>query len=115
MTTSNDVLLTFAQIVELYDVTPGVVRSWILSDIIKPVVRQGKGRDGAMYFSRADVQGVVFGTCLSCGSGFKRTTRKQGFCSRLCRDRYRRRVGTEQAMRERRECRRRHKRVRVKP
>ena len=97
MTTRDDVLLTVNQIIELYSVTPGVVRSWVLAGIIKPVVRQGKGRDGAMHFSRADVQSVVFGTCLSCGNGFKRTTRKQRFCGRLCRDRYRYRLQVAQS------------------
>lgn len=102
MTTSNDVLLTVNQIIEQYaepphKVTLGAVRLWIRSGAIKPVIRQGKGRDGAMYFSRADVQAIVYGTCKACGAMFKRSTRKQEFCGRLCRDRFRYRIKSAEA------------------
>lgn len=84
-----DILLSVAEIVESFGVSAGAVRSWIAKGLIKPVLRKGKGRSGAMYFERGAVAVLVYGVCPVCGEGFKRTTLKQGFCSRLCRDRHR--------------------------
>jgi hypothetical protein len=91
MTGPAEVELTAAQIVAGFDVTMGRVRDWIAAGLLSPVRREGKGRDGMMYFYRGQVAGLVYGVCPVCGDGFKRTTLKKIHCSRLCRDRERRR------------------------
>ena len=89
MTTDN-VLVTVPQIVESFGLSAGRVRAWIAAGLLKPVRREGRGRAGTMYFARGDVAGLLYGSCPTCGGGFKRTTLKQRHCSRLCRDRERR-------------------------
>ena len=91
MTPSTDnVLVTFAQIVEGFGLSAGRVRAWIAAGMIKPVRREGRGRSGSMLFMRGEVASLVYGICPMCGGGFKRTTLKQRHCSRLCRGRDRR-------------------------
>lgn len=85
----QDILLTVEQIVELFGVSSATVRSWIAKELIKPVRREGQGRSGRMYFEKGAVAVLVYGICPTCGESFKRSTLKQGFCSRLCRDRHR--------------------------
>lgn len=86
-TTRDNVLVTVADIVEQFGVSPGAVRAWIAAGVIKPVRREGRGRSGTMFFARGEVANIVYGLCPVCGNGFKRTTRKQKFCGRICRQR----------------------------
>jgi hypothetical protein len=86
----DTVLVTLEQAAEAFGLTLAALRRWVLADLLRPVKREGRGRAGRMYFMRGDVAALVFGTCPTCGGGFKRATLKQGHCSRLCRDRARR-------------------------
>jgi hypothetical protein len=90
MLTIDNVLVTVPQIVEQFDLSAGVVRSWIAAGLLKPVRREGRGRSGTMYFARGEVGSLVYGICPACGGGFKKAAIDQAFCSRLCRDRSRR-------------------------
>ena len=88
-TSSDNVLLTFGQVVEEFKVSPGAVRAWVASGRIKPVRREGKGGGGGgMLFARGEVGSLVYGLCPVCAGGFKRGTLRQRFCSQLCRQRY---------------------------
>lgn len=86
-TGADNVLVTVAQIVEGFGLSAGRVRAWVAAGMLKPVRREGRGRSGTMYFARGEVSNLVHGACPVCGNGFKRTTRKQRFCSRACRQR----------------------------
>ena len=86
-TGADNVLVTVAQIVEGFRVSAGAVRAWIAAGLLKPVRREGRGRSGTMYFARGEVGSLVYGLCPVCGNGFKRTTLKQRFCGRACRQR----------------------------
>ena len=86
----DNVLMTVPQIVEGFRVSAGAVRAWVAAGLLRSVHRAGRGRSGTMYFVRGEVSNLVHGACPVCGNGFKRTTLKQRFCSRLCRDRHRR-------------------------
>ena len=89
MKASNDKkLVTVPEIAEQFGVSVATVRSWILSGRLVAVRREGLGRGGTMYFARGEVVAMVYGMCLVCGSGFKRATIRQRFCSTLCRQRY---------------------------
>ena len=89
MTTEKDnVLVTVPQIVEQFTVSVGAVRRWIAAGLLKPVRREGRGRDGQMWFARGEASGLVHGICPVCGGGFKRATLKQRFCSKVCRQRF---------------------------
>jgi hypothetical protein len=89
-TGASNGLITFAQIVEVFGLSAGRVRAWVAAGVIKPVLREGRGRSGSMLFCRGEVAVLVYGVCPVCGGGFKRSTLKQRHCSRLCRDRERR-------------------------
>lgn len=89
-TSSDNVLLTVAQIVEGFQVSAGAVRAWVASGRLVPVRREGQGRSGQMWFARGEVAVLVYGVCPGCGNGFRRSSLGQEFCSRLCRDRLRR-------------------------
>jgi hypothetical protein len=86
-TSSDNVLVTVAEIVEHFRVSAGAVRGWIAANRLKPIRREGRGRSGTMYFARGEVGSLVFGLCPVCGNGFQRTTLKQKFCSKACRQR----------------------------
>jgi hypothetical protein len=86
----DNILITVSQITEAFRVSPGAVRAWIAAGRLAPIRRAGRGRGGTMLFSRGAVCALVFGSCKTCGNGFKRSTLKQECCSRLCRDRFRR-------------------------
>ena len=83
----DNVLLTVPQIVEQFNVSAGAVRAWIAAGLLSPVRREGRGRAGQMWFARGEVGNLVYGACPVCGNGFVRATRKQRFCSRVCRQR----------------------------
>jgi len=85
---SDNVLVTVPQIVEMFGVSEGAVRAWIAAGHIRPVRREGRGRSGTMYFARGEVSNLVHGACPVCGCGFKRSTLKQRFCGRTCRQRW---------------------------
>ena len=87
-TSSDNVLVTVAQIVEGFGLSAGRVRAWIAAGLLKPVRREGRGRSGTMYFARGEVSNLVHGACPVCGNGFKRVTLKQRFCGRVCRQRF---------------------------
>lgn len=88
-TASDNVLVTFAQVVELFKVSPGAVRAWVAAGRLEPVRRQGKGGGGGrMWFCRGAVSNLVHGACPACGNGFRRVTQSQKFCSTLCRQRF---------------------------
>jgi len=85
----DNVLITFAQVVELFKVSPGAVRAWVAAGRLVPVRRAGRGGGGGgMLFARGEVGALVYAICPVCASGFKRTTLKQRFCSTLCRQRF---------------------------
>lgn len=92
MSKDINVLVNVRNIVEQFGVSKAAVRAWILAGRIKPVRRQGKGRGGEAWFARGDVGELVFGMCPACGNAFKRKTLKAKFCSKLCRQRYWRKV-----------------------
>ena len=84
-TGSDSILVTVAQIVDGFQLSAGAVRAWVAAGLLKPVRREGRGRSGRMYFARGEVSNLVHGACPVCGNGFKRTTLKQKFCGRACR------------------------------
>lgn len=92
MTTQDDVdvLVTVRQVAEDFGVSVSTVRAWVLSERLVPVRRVGRGRSGTMYFARGDAAALVYGSCQTCGNGFKRAVAKQRFCSQLCRQRFNR-------------------------
>jgi len=92
-TSSDNVLVTVAQIVEGFGLSAGRVRAWIAAGLLKPVRREGRGRSGQMLFARGEVGSLVYGICPVCCGGFKRATIKQKFCSRSCRQKFNRRKG----------------------
>jgi hypothetical protein len=83
----DNVLVSFEQVLESFGVTASRVRAWVGAGLLVPVRREGRGRSGRMLFARGDVSELLYGICPVCGGGFKRSTLKQGHCSRLCRDR----------------------------
>jgi hypothetical protein len=90
MSTANDVWMSPQQASEMFGVSLAAVRAWILADKLLPVAREGRGRNGGILVAKGDVSRLVHGQCPTCGAGFKRTKIGQDWCSRLCRDRYRR-------------------------
>lgn len=84
----DNVVITAAQISELYRVKLATVRSWIAADRLVPVTRAGRGRSGSMLFDRGAVADLVYGHCLCCGNGFKRARADQLFCEPACRKRH---------------------------
>ena len=84
----DDVVITVAQIVEAFGVSEPAVRSWIASGALVPVLREGQGRSGQMYFARGEVSNLVHGACPVCGNGFKKANQRQRFCSKVCRQRF---------------------------
>lgn len=89
-TGADNVLLSFAEVVEHFRVSAGAVRAWVAARRLVPVRREGRGRGGRMLFARGEVAVLVYGVCANCGNGFKRDVVGAEFCSRLCRDRHRR-------------------------
>jgi len=87
---SDNVKMTVEDIVSHFGVSLGTVRSWIASDKLKPIEKDGHGRGGRLWFARGDVSVLVYGVCPCCGGGFKRERLGAVFCGRLCRDRHRR-------------------------
>ena len=85
--TDDNVLVTVAQIVDIYDLTMPRVRTWVAAGLLKPIRREGRGRSGQMLFAKGEVVKLVYGICPLCGDRFKRKTLKQFHCSRLCRNR----------------------------
>lgn len=83
----DNVILSFNEVVETFGLKPGTLRMWINEGRIEPVRREGRGRDGAMWFARGEVSNLVHGSCPVCGNGFKKGTLRQRFCSTLCRQR----------------------------
>jgi len=81
----SQIIMTVEQIVEQFTVSTAAVRRWIAAGLLEPVERQGRGRSGRMYFTRGAVAALVYGLCLVCGQGFRKTTIKQCFCGRACR------------------------------
>ena len=88
--TADNVLVTVTEIVEQFEVSAGAVRAWIAAGRLEPVRRHGRGRSGRMWFARGDVASLVYGICPACGGGFKRSTLRQRFCGRRCRQRFNR-------------------------
>jgi len=84
----DNVLMSFSQVCETFRLRSSRVRRWVLAGILKPVLRRGRGRSGAMLFNRGEVSELVYGYCEACGGGYRRTTLKQRFCSAACRKRY---------------------------
>jgi len=85
---TTEIILSIEHIVSEFKVSTAAVRAWVLKGLIKPVRREGKGRDGKMWFARGDVGNLVYGICKVCGNGFRKATIKQRFCSTLCRQRF---------------------------
>ncbi len=97
MITPDNVVVTVPEIVELFGVSLPAVRRWIAAGILCPVARKAgsQGRGGVMLFARGDVSSLVYGQCRACGNGYKRTSTKQAFCSKSCRQKWSRRVKVE--------------------
>ncbi len=85
----DNVIVTFAQACEVFRLSPGTLRRWIAEGRVQPVLREGRGRGGAMHFRRGEISAEVFGACPVCGNGFRRARAGQQFCGRACRDRAR--------------------------
>ena len=81
----DNVILSVEQIVEQFKVSAAAVRAWIAAGNIAPVLREGRGRSGQMYFARGEVAALVYGLCPVCGNGFRRVRLSQRFCGRACR------------------------------
>jgi hypothetical protein len=81
----SQIIMTLPQIVEQFAVTTAAVRRWVAAGLLEPIQRKGRGRAGRMYFTRGAVGALVYGMCPVCGQGFRKTTIKQRFCGRACR------------------------------
>ena len=81
----DNVIMSLPEIVEHFQLNIRVVRGWVERGLVAPVRREGRGRGGAMWFARGEVSALVYGLCVVCGNGFKKTTIKQRFCSKACR------------------------------
>ncbi len=81
----DNVIMSLPEIVTQFEVNTRIVRSWVERGLLAPVRREGKGRNGAMWFARGEAAALVFGLCTVCGNGFKKATIKQKYCSKACR------------------------------
>lgn|GEM_PF-3190669 len=88
MINKDHTLATVTGIVEEFCVSLGAVRAWIAAGLLSPVIREGRGRGGAMLFSRGQVIALLHGVCLVCGCGFRKAVLKQRFCSTSCRQKW---------------------------
>ena len=80
----SNVILSVAQIVEVFGVSMSAVRKWIAAGKLVPVTREHEGKGGKMFFTRGAVLSLVTGSCPICGDGFIRKNQRQVHCSRRC-------------------------------
>ena len=80
----SNVILSVAQIVEVFGVSMSAVRKWIAAGKLSPVTREHEGKGGRMFFTRGAVLSLVTGSCPVCGDGFIRESQRQVHCSRRC-------------------------------
>ena len=80
----SNVILSVAQIVEVFGVSMSAGRKWIAAGKLAPVTREHDGKGGRMFFTRGAVLALVTGSCPVCGDGFIRENLKQVHCSRRC-------------------------------
>jgi biotin-(acetyl-CoA carboxylase) ligase len=81
----DNVILSLEQVCERYGLTEPAVRRWLHEGIIQPVRRAGRGRGGKAWFSRYEVESLIYAVCPICGERFKRATLRQRFCGKSCR------------------------------
>ena len=82
----DNVILSLEQVCQTYGLTVAAVRRWIHQGLLRPVRREGKGpAGGKAWFSRYEVESLIYATCPICGERFKRSTLRQRFCSTSCR------------------------------
>ena len=82
---NDNVILTVEQVAEQFNVSVAAVRRWVLAGELQPVARAGRG--GKLFFSRGAVVELLEHTCELCGDRFRRSTLRQVFCSKRCRQR----------------------------
>jgi hypothetical protein len=83
----DNVILSLPQVLEAYSLGEPAVRRWVAEGILQPVRREGRGRGGRLYFSRYEVESLLYAVCPVCGERFKRGTLKARYCSQSCRQR----------------------------
>lgn len=83
--TNDDILLSVEQAAECAEVSVAAIRLWHRTGVLPEATRRNVGGRKKIMFAKGALEAAVRGVCARCGTGYRKRTMSQAFCSDACR------------------------------